>query len=99
MKRGVLLVLFGMLLGGGTVFAAFRWHFVRADDGWHIVTNRHSSLGDCYADVRDWTATEWTDHPQLATALVDAGKARPAFQRMMQKQGIAWPKQWPEPKA
>jgi len=74
MKRGVLLVLFGMLLGGGTVFAAFRWHFVRADDGWHVVTNRHSSIGDCYADVRDWTATEWTDHPQLATALVDAGK-------------------------
>ena len=26
------------------------------------------------------------------------GQRRPAFQRMMQKQGIAWPQKWPEPK-
>lgn len=74
MKRGLILFLLGLAVGGGTVFAAFQWHFVRADDGWHVVRNSGSSLGECYADVRGWTAGEWTEHPRLATALVDAGK-------------------------
>ena len=74
MKRGIALFLLGLAIGGGTVFAAFRWHFVRADDGWHVVGNGGSSFDDCYADVRGWTASDWAEHPRLATALADAGQ-------------------------
>ena len=55
-------------VGGGAMFAAFRWHAVRADDGWHWVRNGGSSLGDCYADVRGWTANDWAARPRLAAA-------------------------------
>lgn len=74
MKRGLALFLFGLVVGGGTMFAAFRWHFVQADDGWHVVRNTGSTMTSCYADVRDWTAGDWSEHPELATALVDAGR-------------------------
>lgn len=40
------------------------------------------------------TAWHWPNIQRI----VEAGQARPAFQRMMQKQGITWPQRWPEPK-
>ncbi len=73
MKRGLILFLLGLVVGGGTVFAAFRWHFVRTEAGWHVVRNGGSSLDVCYADVREWTASDWAEHPRLAAALTDAG--------------------------
>lgn len=72
--RGLFPFLLGLLLGGGAMFAAFRWHAVRADDGWHWVRNGGSSLGDCYADVRNWTANDWAAHPRLTAALYEGGQ-------------------------
>jgi glutathione S-transferase len=46
--------------------------------------------------TRFMAKTAW--HFPNIRRVVEAGQARPAFQRMMQKQGIAWPIQWPEPK-
>ena len=72
--RGLSIFTLGLALGGGAVFAAFHWHVVRADDGWHWVRNDASSLTDCYADVRGWTAEDWAARPKVASALVNAGK-------------------------
>jgi hypothetical protein len=38
--------------------------------------------------------TAW--HFPNVRRIAEAAAARPAFQRMMQKQGIAWPQRWPE---
>lgn len=53
---------------------AFRCHVVRAADGWHMIASGTPMPTDCYADVREWTPTDWAAHPQLGTALVSAGE-------------------------
>ena len=72
--RGLSLFALGLLVGGGVTYSAFTRHLVRADDGWHCVPNGGSSLAGCYADVRSWTPADWAGHPQIARALVNAGK-------------------------
>ena len=44
--------------------------------------------------TRFMAKTAW--HFPNIRRVVEAGQARPAFQRMMEKQGIAWPLRWPE---
>lgn len=72
--RGIMLFGFGLIAGGAFVAAAFSFHVVRAEDGWHWAKNPRSHMTACYADVRNWTANDWSDHPQLAAALVEAGE-------------------------
>lgn len=72
--RGTGLVLAGMLLGGGLTYAAFGYHAVHADDGWHVVPSGAATPTDCVADVRGWTAADWAEHPHVASALMNAGK-------------------------
>ncbi len=61
--------------------------------------------GDQYTvcDIYLAMLTRWTRFmPKTAwhfpniRRIAEAAAARPAFQRMMQKQGIAWPQRWPE---
>ena len=47
--------------------------------------------------TRFMAQTAW--HFPNVQRIAEAGQARPAFQRMMKKQGIAWPQKWPEAKA
>jgi hypothetical protein len=72
--RGLFLIVLGAVLGCGITIVAFRWHVVRANDGWHMIASGTSMPVDCFADVREWTPNEWADHPQLATSMVAAGK-------------------------
>ena len=72
--RSLTLLLFGVALGGGATVAAFRYHVVRADDGWHVVNSGTPMPSDVYADVRGWSASDWSAHPKLAAALVEAGR-------------------------
>lgn len=74
MLRGLFLIVLGAALGCGITIVAFRWHVVRADDGWHMIESGTPMPTDCYADVREWSPNEWAEHPQLAAALVTAGK-------------------------
>jgi hypothetical protein len=72
--RGLALIVLGAVLGCGVTIVAFRWHVVRANDGWHMISNGTPMPSDIFADVREWTPNDWADHPRLATALVAAGK-------------------------
>ncbi len=66
--------LFGSLLGAITMFVALQYHIVRSHDGFQFVprTPQHS-LGLAYADIRQWSATQWTDRTELARALMAHG--------------------------
>ncbi len=68
--------LFGSLLGAATMFGAMQFHVVRSHDGFQFVprTPQHS-LGLAYADIRNWNATQWTDRPELARALMAHGSS------------------------
>ena len=73
MKRLFALV-FGVGLGALAMFGAFHLHVVRADSGWHFVRKQKIEIADCIADVREWDADDWKDHPELARNLEKAGK-------------------------
>ncbi len=63
-----------------------------------VTGDRHTVCDIYLAMVTRWTRfmprTAW--HFPNVRRVVEAAAARPAFQRMMRKQGIAWPQRWPE---
>jgi hypothetical protein len=74
--RYVVTLFTGFLLGGGTVFAGFQYHFVQSDDGWLVVRKQTPAFSDIYTDVRGWTYREWQDHRDLGRNLTAAGHGK-----------------------
>ena len=72
--RRLMTVIFGIGLGALAMFLAFNIHVVRADSDWHFVKKQQTEFADCFADVREWDAKEWREHPHLKDALRAAGK-------------------------
>ncbi|MCP4785397.1 MAG: hypothetical protein GY903_27335 [Fuerstiella sp.] len=66
--------LFGALFGAGIVFVALQYHVVQSQDGIRVVprTPQHA-IGLAYVDIRNWSAEQWADRPELARALVAHG--------------------------
>ena len=65
----------GAIVGAVIMLMASKFHFVRADDGFHMVPKLTSSMSDTYADIRDYTISDWNDHRLLLGALVRAEKS------------------------
>ena len=66
--------LFGTVFGLGTAFVALQFHLVQSHEGFRLVPRTpQPSIGLAYADIRNWTADEWADRPELARALVAHG--------------------------
>jgi hypothetical protein len=72
MRRFTTLIL-GALIGGSTVYAAFQYHLIHADQGHIVVPKTRATLADSYVDVRDWRAADWVAHNILKEAVVAAG--------------------------
>jgi hypothetical protein len=66
--------LVGVIVGGGAVFGALKYHVVRSEDGLHLVPKVSSSFEEVYVDVRQFGPSEWTEHKSLAVALLQADK-------------------------
>ncbi|MCA9061271.1 MAG: hypothetical protein KDA85_22310 [Planctomycetaceae bacterium] len=67
---------FGTLLGSAMMFMALQYHVVRSHDGLQVIPRTpQQSLGLAFADVRQWNATQWTDRPELARALLAHGSS------------------------
>lgn len=91
--------LLGMATGAILLHGATLYHVVQASDGIHLVAKQPARLSETYVDVRSFSAGDWTGHPQLATALVQAnlqhlivdssaGAVREAVNQVLP----AWPK-------
>jgi hypothetical protein len=76
--------LLGMATGAMLLHGAMHYHLVRARDGLHLVGKTPPGLSQAFVDVRQFGAAEWTQHPQLAAALVRANK-----QSLMQQSAVA----------
>jgi hypothetical protein len=63
-----------MATGAILLYAATLFHFVRAPDGIHMVPKKPPRLAETYVDIRNFTMADWAGHPQLASALVQAGR-------------------------
>ena len=73
MNRLVVFVL-GAAVGAFGVFGGQSYHIVRATDGFHLVPKLSASFGESYVDVREFGIADWTQHTQLAAAIIKAKK-------------------------
>jgi hypothetical protein len=72
--RRLIAMFIGVAIGGGLVFAAFKFHLVRAEKSWLLVRKRQSDWHDAYVDIRGWTSREWSDHKALSDDLIAIGR-------------------------
>jgi hypothetical protein len=66
--------LLGVLVGALLLHLAMNYHVVRSKEGIHLVAKRPARLSESYVDIRGYSMVDWTAHPQLAGALVQANK-------------------------
>ena len=66
--------LFGLVLGGASVFGALKYHVVRAEDGVHFVPKVTPGFQEVYVDIRSFSFDDWNKHRSLAMALVQANQ-------------------------
>ena len=72
--RRLMTFILGMIVGAILLFTAMNYHLIRAHDGFHLVPKTSSQLAAAYVDIRGFTVADWTQHPQIATALMKADK-------------------------
>lgn len=66
--------LLGVVVGFGLYHAAINYHVVYAKDGLHLVNKTPPRLSETYVDIRQFSAGDWANHPQLILALKQAGE-------------------------
>ena len=72
--RRMMWVLTGLVLGGGLMWGALKYHVLRTSEGLKLVPKRNTTLADTYLDVRSWGLAEWSQHPDLAWSLAESGQ-------------------------
>lgn len=70
--RRLMTFLMGVVTGAILLFAALHYHLIRADDGLHFVRKVDSKLAATYVDIRGFTVADWTQHPDVAAALMNS---------------------------
>ncbi len=63
---------FGVLVGGILIYCVLNYHVIHARDGMHLVPKVDAQLAGTYVDIREFTARDWIDHPQVFAALQQA---------------------------
>ncbi len=64
----------GVIVGIVGLYSATTYHVVRAEDGVHLVPKVSSGLGNAYVDIRGFDAAQWSEHKNVALALINAGQ-------------------------
>ncbi|MEX0643469.1 MAG: hypothetical protein WD468_12245 [Pirellulales bacterium] len=64
----------GAVVGALLLYAAMKYHVIRARDGFHFVSKQPPRLSETYADIRGYSPSDWAGRPQLASALVGANQ-------------------------
>jgi len=69
-------LMFGAALGASAMFFAQQYHVVQSHDGLQVIPRTpQTSIGLAYADIRNWSPSQWTDRPELARALMAHGSS------------------------
>lgn len=65
----------GIVVGSLAMYVAFQSHLVRYNGGVTLVPkNPAIPLTDTFADIRDWSASDWEKHPRLLAAVKTADR-------------------------
>ncbi|QDS87643.1 hypothetical protein EC9_18220 [Rosistilla ulvae] len=67
--------LLGVAVGAGTLYTAMNYHVVRSDGGTHLVRKTQVGLDGTFADIRQFSITDWRDRPQLTQAMLKAQRS------------------------
>jgi hypothetical protein len=62
-------IVVGLVAGFLITVGAMNHHFIRTDNSMAFVSKRYPSLADSYVDIRKWSISDWTDHPDLVYTL------------------------------
>ncbi len=73
--RRLMTFFLGMVTGGVLLYGAQNYHVIRAQDGVHFVEKIDSKLAATYVDIRGFTFADWSQHTEIAAALVRAEKS------------------------
>jgi hypothetical protein len=66
--------LVGVVAGAALLHVASNYHVVRSSEGYCVIAKAPPRLSESFVDVRSFSASDWSGHPQLASALVQANK-------------------------
>lgn len=72
--RRLFWTLSGVALGCALMWGAFQYHLVRTTSGFVLVPKQQLGLTDAYVDVRTWTISDWSKHPDLTLDVTQSGK-------------------------
>ncbi|HUG18416.1 MAG TPA: hypothetical protein VMM56_05525 [Planctomycetaceae bacterium] len=72
--KSVWMFLSGLVAGLILMGTAYQYHFVLSDEGFVVISKPQATLSDVYADIRGWTLQDWTEHSELAKALIADGR-------------------------
>ncbi len=64
----------GLVVGGVLVFLSVKFHLVRAEEGFFLISRIDPAISDVYVDIREFSLTDWTNHRSLAAAIIRAEK-------------------------
>jgi len=70
--RRLMTFFLGMVTGGALLLGAMNYHLIRAPDGLHVVPKVSPKLAAAYVDIRGFTVADWTQHSEIAAALIRA---------------------------
>ncbi len=62
------------MVGAALLHVAMTYHVVRSSEGVHVIAKSPARLSESFVDIRSFTLADWSGHPQLAGALVQANK-------------------------
>ena len=65
----------GMVVGAGLAFVGLKYHFVRANDGLHVISKTTPKLGQIYVDVRAFKVGDWQENQDLLYAVTKSGNS------------------------
>lgn len=81
--------LFLLVLGGGLTYYGLSHHIVRTEQQTIVVPKDQLELADTYADIRDWSARDFSKHPKLTAALSLGGHSELVAEGALESLGNA----------
>lgn len=66
--------IFGVIVGGLLIYGGLHYHLINTPSGFHLVPKVNSTLASTYVDIRGWGLAEWTQHQDVAAALLSANR-------------------------
>ena len=60
----------GTVVGAGMTMASLKYYFLYTNDGLKAVPKQSPTLADTFLDVRDFGASDWSEHKEVMAAVM-----------------------------